>query len=448
MFDTLSNKFQNLFSSFTKTKKISDSNITDAIREVRLALLEADVNYSVASTFVKKVKEKALGQNVIKSVSPKEQFIKIVHDELIELMGGDEAHLELKQKPSVMMLCGLQGSGKTTTCAKLANFLTKKHKKVLLAACDLQRPAAIAQLKKLASDIKVDVFSISDEKRPTKVVKKAMQKVKDEKYDVLIIDTAGRLHIDEPLMQELKDIKELSNPDEILYVANATFGQDAVKTAQEFDVQVNITGTILTMLDSDARAGAAISIKEVTQKPLKFEATGEKIEDLQPFNPRSMADRILGMGDIINLVRKAKDVVDDEESEKLEKKINKKNFNYADYIKQMSMIKKMGSIKGLLKMVPGFSAMSNFDLPESELKKVEAIIKSMTKDERLEAVELSHIRRKRIAKGSGTTLDDVNRLIKGFKRIKQLLKKMPAKGLAKGLFNMNQMNKSGGKSWR
>ena len=352
MFDALSKKFQNLFTGFGKNKKITDDNIDEAVREVRLALLEADVNYSVASTFVKRVKEKAIGGQIIKAVSPREQFIKIVHDELVDLMGKEEFHLNFRSKPSVMMLCGLQGSGKTTSCVKIANFLKKKHKRVLLAACDLQRPAAIEQLKRLANEIKVDVFSIKDESKPTKVVKKAQEKAIEEKYDILIIDTAGRLHIDEPLMEELRDIKKLTGPDEILYVANATFGQDAVKTAEEFDKQVEITGSILTMLDSDARAGAAISIKEVTKKPLKFEATGEKIEDFQIFNPRSMADRILGMGDIINLVRKAKDVADEEDLNNSEKKINLKGFNYNDYIKQMSMIKKMGSIKGLLKMVP------------------------------------------------------------------------------------------------
>jgi len=447
MFDKLSNKFQNLFSSFA-SKKITDSNIDEAVKEVRLALLEADVNYSVASLFVTRVKEKAIGRQIIKSVSPKEQFIEIVHDELINLMGKEEFHLNYRPKPSVMMLCGLQGSGKTTTCVKIANFLKKKHKRVLLAACDLQRPAAIEQLKRLASEIKIDVFSIKDETKPIKVAKEAYEKAKNEKYDILIIDTAGRLHIDEPLMNELKEIKKLTNPDEILYVANATFGQDAVKTAEEFDKQINISGSILTMLDSDARAGAAISIKEVTKKPLKFEATGEKIEDLQIFNPKSMADRILGMGDIINLVRRAKSVANEEEAIKIENKIKKKDFNYDDYIKQMSMIKKMGSIKGLLKMVPGFSALSDFNMPEDQLKKIEAIIKSMTKNERLEIDELTHPRRKRLAAGSGTALDDVNRMVKGFKRIKQFLKKMPTKGLAKGMFNMSQMNKFGGNLWR
>ena len=448
MFDTLSKKFQNLFSSFSRGKKITEDNVNEAIREVRLALLEADVNYSVASLFVKKVKEKAIGLDVTKSVSPREQFIKIVHDELIELMGKEEANLDLTKKPSVIMLCGLQGAGKTTTAVKIAAFLKKKHKKVLLAACDLQRPAAIEQLKKLASDAHIDVFALQDEKKATKVSKKAIEKAKDEKYDVLILDTAGRLHIDEDLMQELEDIKDITDPSEVLYVANATFGQDAVKTAKEFDAKVSITGSILTMLDSDARAGAAISIKEVTQKPLKFEATGEKIDDFQIFNPNSMADRILGMGDVINLVKKAEDVIDEKEAEDLKKKIKNKSFNYDDYVKQMSMIKKMGSIKSLLKMVPGMSALSNLDIPEDEMKKIESIIKSMTKKERLEEVDISFDRRKRLAKGSGRTLDDVNRLVKGFKRIKQFMKKMPTKGLAKGLFS-NQMSKFGGNNlWR
>ncbi len=435
MFDSLSKKFQSLFSSFSRGKKITQNSILDAIKEVKLALLEADVNYSVATHFVEKVKEKAIGTQLIKSISPREQFIKIVHDELIELMGKDEASLDLSKKPAVIMLCGLQGSGKTTTAVKIASFLKKKHKKVLLAACDLQRPAAIDQLKKLALDIHIGVFSLQEEKKATKVAKRAYQKAKDEKYDVLILDTAGRLHIDEDLMHELKDIKHLTNPTEILYVANATFGQDAVKTAKDFDSKVGITATILTMLDSGARAGAAISITEVTKKPLKFESTGEKIDDFQVFNPNSMADRILGMGDIINLVKKAKDVVDEKEAQELKKKIKTKSFNYEDYIKQMSMIKKMGSIKSLLKMVPGMSALSSLDLPEDEMKKIESIIKSMTKEERLQEVDISYDRRKRLAKGSGTTLDDVNRLIKGFKRIKQFMKKMPTKDLAKSLFS-------------
>ena len=444
MFDTLSQKFQDLFSSFSKGNSFNESNIVDAVREVRLALLEADVNYSVASTFVSKVKEKAIGEDLLKSVSPREQFIKIVHDELIDLMGKEEAFLDYKNKPSVFMLLGLQGSGKTTTIAKLANYLKKKHKKVLIAGLDLQRPAAVEQLKVIVKDLNIEVFSIANEK-PKYVAKKAFEKAKEEKFDILLLDTAGRLHIDEKLMNELKDIKEVTNPSEVLFVANATFGQDAVKTAVEFNNKIEITGSILTMLDSDARAGAAISIKEVTQKPLKFETTGEKIDDIQTFNPKSMADRILGMGDVINLVKKAEEAISEDDQKDFEKKIKKAEFNYEDYIKQMGMIKKMGSMKSLLKMMPGFSMMKNFDVKEDEMKKIEAMIRSMTKDEKLENEEISYPRRKRIAAGSGTSMDDINRLVKGFKRIKQFLKSMPKKGSLDGLLNMN---KFGGQLWR
>jgi len=445
MFDTLSKKFHNLFSAFAKNKTITENNIDEAIKEVKLALLEADVNYGVALTFIENVKRSAIGKNVIKSLQPKQKFIQIVHEELIALMGKDEAKLDISQKPSVIMLLGLQGSGKTTTAAKLANFLKKRHKKVLVAACDLQRPAAIEQLKILLSKASIDCFYDLNEKKPLNVAKNAHKKAIDEKYDVLIVDTAGRQHVDEVLMDELKELKENLKPNELLFVANATIGQDAVNTAMEFDKKVSITGSILTMLDSDARSGSALSIKEVTKKPLKFEATGENIDDIRIFNPKSMADRILGMGDVINLVRKAEEAISEDENKDLEKKLKKGSFTYSDYIKQMSMIKKMGSIKSLLKMVPGMSMLSDFDIPESELKKVEAIIGSMTEEEKEERVELIHPRRKRISLGSGTSIDDVNKLVKGFKRIKQFLKNMPTKGLGKGPFNMNQF---GGNLWR
>ncbi|OGN66753.1 MAG: signal recognition particle protein [Chlamydiae bacterium RIFCSPLOWO2_01_FULL_28_7] len=444
MFDTLSNKFQDLFKKFSKGSSFTDSNISEAVKEVRLALLEADVNYSVASEFVLKIKEKALGENILKSVSPREQFIKIVHDELISLMGSDESHLSEKNKPSIYMLLGLQGVGKTTTVAKLANFFKKKNKKVMVAGLDLQRPAAFEQLKILVKDLDVETFSIENEK-PKNVAKKALEKARNQNFDILILDTAGRLHIDEVLMNELIDIKEITNPDEILFVANAAFGQDAVKTAIEFNTKIGITGSILTMLDSDARAGAAISIKEVTKKPLKFETTGEKIEDIQIFNPKSMADRILGMGDVINLVKKAEEAITEEDKEDLEKKIKNASFNYEDYLKQMSMMKKMGSMKGLMKMIPGFSSMEGLDINDDELKKIEVMIKSMTKKERVEKDDLSYPRRKRIANGSGTSIDDVNRLVKGFKRIKQFLKSMPKKGSIDSLLNMKNF---GGQLWR
>jgi signal recognition particle subunit SRP54 len=435
MFESITEKFQNLAKKLTFSRKLTEDNIAEAVREVRLALLDADVNYSVASSLVKKVKERSIGETVIKSVKPAQQFTKIVHDELVSLMGSDEAGLNLNGYPTCIMLCGLQGSGKTTQCVKLARYLqsTEKKKNILLVACDLQRPAAVEQLKKLASSIDLEVFSIEGEKNPRKVAKKALEKAKKEAFDIVIVDTAGRLHVDNELMKELKDIKDIINPHELLFVANATTGQDAVKTAAEFDKQVSITGSILTMLDGDARAGAAISIYEITKKPLKFEGVGEKVEDFQIFNPKSMADRILGMGDVINLVRKAEKVIDEKEGKELEKKFKNANFNFEDYLKQMRTIRRMGPVKSLLKMMPGFSSMSNFDISDKELKKVEAVILSMTKSERTEKVELIHSRRKRVADGSGVELDEVNRLIKGFKRMKQFMKKMPS--LKKSLFS-------------
>lgn len=439
MFGTLTEKFQQLFSSIAGKRTLTEDNVSDAVRQVRLALLDADVNYTVAGQFIKRVKEKALGDGVLKSVSPDQQFIKIVHDELTELMGSEEALLLLKGSPSVLMLCGLQGSGKTTQCAKLGHFLQKQDKgrKILLAACDLQRPAAVEQLKRLGSQVGLTVFSIEGETDPRKVATQALDKAAKEAYDVLIVDTAGRLHLDEDLMLQLEQLKTILNPSEILFVASANTGQDAVKTAQEFDRRISITGTILTMLDGNARAGAAISIREITQKPLKFEGIGEKITDLQPFNPKSMADRILGMGDVINLVRKAQEHFSEKESEELEKKLLKATFTYQDYLKQMSTIKKMGSFKSLLKMLPGMSALDDINIDEKEFNKIEAIILSMTPKEREEKVELVPSRRRRIASGSGTHVDDVNRLIKGFKKMKQFFKDMP--GLKK------QMLKGAGK---
>jgi signal recognition particle subunit SRP54 len=454
MFGALTDKLQNLFQTLRGKKTLTEDNISDAVREVRLALLDADVNFTVVSAFVKRVKEKALGDTVIKSVTPGQQFTKLVHDELIALMGSEEAPLDLNARLAVVLLCGLQGSGKTTTSAKLAAYIgrTFKGKKVLLAACDLQRPAAIEQLKKLGGDIGVPVFHEEGELSPVKMAKKALAKAEKEGFDVLIVDTAGRLHIDDDLMKELEEIKKVTSPREVLFVANASTGQDAVKTAAEFDKKVEITGTILTMLDGNARAGAAISIREVTQKPLKFEGIGEKVADLQLFNPNSMADRILGMGDVINLVRKAEENYSEEESRELEKKLKKASFTYEDYLKQMGMVRKMGSLKGLLKMLPGFGSMGDMDFSDTEFNKMEAIIYSMTPMERQERVELEHGRRKRIAKGSGVAVDDVNRLVKGFKRVKQLFKNMPdMKAQAKkmgGMPDLNELKKQfEGKKW-
>lgn len=434
MLGALTEKFQQMISGLTGKKVLTEDNISDAMREVRLALLDADVNYSVASQFVKKVKEKALGGAIIKSVSPGQQFTKLVHEELVALMGVEESPLELKGVPSVILLCGLQGSGKTTQCAKLAAYLKKKYpgKRTLLAACDLQRPAAVLQLTKLAASIDVPVFSIEGESSPVRVAKEALQQAKTGGYDHLIIDTAGRLHIDEELMAQLVAIKQAVNPHEILFVASSATGQDAVKTAVEFDKHVQISGTILTMLDGSARAGSAISIREVTKRPLKFEGVGEKIDDLQPFNPHSMADRILGMGDVINLVRKAQENMDEKESEALEKKLLKASFTYDDYLKQMAMVKRMGSLKSLLKMIPGMSQLGDIDFDEKEFGKTEAMITSMTMQERMKKVELVPSRRRRIAQGSGTSIDDVNRMVKGFKRLEQLMPSLK-----------NQMKKGG-----
>ena len=424
MFSALTDKLTGIFGSLARHKKLSEENISDAVREVRLALLEADVNFSVAKNFIKRVKDKALGEEVIKSVTPGQQFIKVIHDELVALMGGGEAVLHLSAKPAVVMLCGLQGAGKTTHAAKLAKYLGKSEhkKKTLLAACDLQRPAAVEQLKTLGGQIGIEVWAIEGEKNPVKVAKAALKAAQEGGFDVLILDTAGRLHIDDALMQELLEIKAAVNPHEILFVANAATGQDAVTTAAAFNERLSVTGTILTMLDGDTRAGAAISIHEVTGKPLKFEGVGEKLDDLQLFNPSSMADRILGMGDTINLVKKAKEHISEEEAQELEDKIRKASFTYEDYLKQMQAVRKMGSLKGLMKMLPGVSKLPDLDHSEKEFYKIEAMILSMTKRERLEKDDLSMSRMKRIARGSGTTVQEINKLKKSFKDSKQFFK--------------------------
>lgn len=443
MLGLLTEKMQGLLSKLAGMRKLTEDNVSEAVSEVRLALLEADVNYSVTKAFVKKVKEKALGEEVIKAVSPGQQFIKIVHDELAALMGGEEVLLDLQGKPSVIMVCGLQGSGKTTQCAKLGRYLKKtgKAKSPLLAACDLQRPAAVEQLKLLGEQAGIPVFSLPGEQDPIKVAKAALAQAKSGQHDVLIVDTAGRLHIDEELMKQLEGVKGALAPNEILFVANAATGQDAVTVAAEFNKRVEISGTILTMLDGNTRGGAAISIREVTGKPLKFEGIGERLDDLQVFNPTSMADRILGMGDTINLVKKAQEHIDEDEAKKLEKKIRTATFTYEDYLNQIQMVKKMGSLKSLLGMLPGIgNSLKSLDFEDGEFFKVEAIIQSMTMMERAEKCELGPPRRKRIANGSGTTIEDVNKLVKSFKQAKQFFKNMP---------NMKSLEKMmGGSLWR
>lgn len=443
MLDGLADKFQGVFSSLRGKKKLTEENISDSVREVRLALLEADVQYAVVKRFIKEVKAKALGDAVLKSVEPGQQFIKVVHDELVSLMGKEESELALEGAPPVILLCGLQGAGKTTHCAKLAKFLLSKGKvkKPLLAACDLQRPAAVKQLITLGEQIQVPVHGDLQEKKPLQVARSALDRARREGHDLLIVDTAGRLHVDDELMGQLEAIKKLTQPSEVLFVANGATGQDAVNTAKEFDSRIGMTGTILTMLDGDTRGGASISIREVTGKPLKFEGVGEKVGDLQIFNPSSMADRVLGMGDIINLVRKAEQHMDEDQAKQMEEKLRKASFTYEDYLSQMQAVKKMGPLQGLLGMIPGLgSKLSQLNLDEKEMGKVEAIILSMTRGERQGRDDLSMSRRKRIARGSGSRVEDVNRLVKTFKQAKQFFKKMP---------NMKQMEKLlGGHQWR
>lgn len=441
MLGLLNEKMSGLLTKLVGNRKLTEDNISEAVSDVRLALLEADVNYSVAKTLIKRIKEKAVGEELIKAVAPGQQFIKIVHDELKILMGSDEAGLDLSGKPAVIMMCGLQGSGKTTHCAKLAKYLKKQGKahKILLAACDLQRPAAIEQLKTLSAQIGVDVFSLEGVQDPVTVAKQALAKAKQEHYDLLIVDTAGRLSIDEELMEQLERIKAVLTPGEVLFVANSSTGQDAVNLAAEFNKRIEVTGSILTMLDGNTRGGAAISIREVTGKPLKFEGVGEKLDDLQVFSPESMADRILGMGDTINLVKKAKEHMDEDEAKALEQKMRSATFTYEDYLKQIQMVKKMGSLKSLLSMLPGAANLKTLDIDDKEFFKVESIIYSMTPGERQGKDELSVSRRKRVAKGSGTKIDDINRLEKSFKQAKKFFKNMP---------NMKQLQKMmGGSQW-
>ncbi len=442
MFAALSDTFRTVFSKLAGHKKLTEDNISEGLNDVRLALLEADVQYGVAKNFIKRVKDKATGVKIIDSVSASQQFVKIVHDELVALMGGSEEELRFSSKPACILLLGLQGSGKTTHSVKLANFLKKKgrFKNPCVVACDLQRPAAKEQLKTLAAFSQIACFSQEGITDPIQVAKNALAHAPAAGWDLLIFDTAGRLHIDEPLMAELHKIKELVNPEEVLLVVNAATGQDAIKTAANFHEKITITGTILSMLDGTSRGGAAISIREVTGMPIKFEGIGEKIDDIQVFNPTSMADRILGMGDTINLVRKAEEFIDKKDAEAMEKKLRTASFTFDDYLKQMQTLKKMGSMKSLLGMLPGMSKLKELNIDDKELVKVEAIILSMTPAERQEKCEFHMGRRRRIAKGSGTSLDDVNRLYKSFTQAKQFFKNVP---------NMKQLEKMlGGNAWR
>ncbi len=436
LFTGLSEKMSHIFSKLTKRGRLTELEIKEAMREVKLALLEADVNYLVVKDFVKKVSEKAVGDVVLKSLTPGQQVIKIVNEELTALMSSPNQKLMVSpMPPTVIMMCGLQGAGKTTMCAKLGAYLKKSNKRPLLVACDIYRPAAINQLKVVGSQAKVDVFEKGTQ-NPVKTAKQAVEFAKSQNYDTVIIDTAGRLHINEQLMQELKDIKKEVNPTEILLTVDSMTGQDAVTVAESFNNDLDITGVILTKLDGDTRGGAALSIKAITQKPIKFCGVGEKIGDIEPFYPDRIASRILGMGDVLSLIEKAQEAVSEEELKKFEKSFRENSFTFEDYLAQLERLKKMGNINDLISMIPGLSSkLKGAQVDENVLKKNKAIIQSMTKKERLNPDLIKGSQRKRIALGSGTTITDVNQLIKQFEQSKEMMKQMKnKKGISK-LFN-------------
>ncbi len=430
MFDNLSERLERSFKILKGQGKITEINIADALKDVRRALLDADVSYKIAKDFTNTVKEKSLGANVVKAVKPKQQIIKIVHDELIELMGKDHAEINLQTKFTVILIAGLQGSGKTTFTAKLANFLkTKKSKNPLLVAGDVYRPAAIEQLKVLSEQVGVSVYTEENNKNPVKIAKAAIDFAKKNAHDVVIIDTAGRLAVDETMMKEIREIKKAVKPDEILFVVDSMTGQDAVNTAKEFNDKLDFDGVVLTKLDGDTRGGAALTIRSIVQKPIKFVGTGEKIDALDVFYPERMADRILGMGDIVSLVEKAEEQIDQEEARRLQKRIAKNQFDFNDFLKQLNSIKKMGNVKDLVSMIPGMGKMvKNLDIDNDSFKGIEAIITSMTPDERSNPKILNGSRRKRIAKGSGSNIQEVNRLIKQFGDTKKMMQMVQGGG--------------------
>ena len=424
MFENLSERLERSFKILKGEGKITEVNVAETLKDVRKALLDADVNYKVAKTFTDTVKEKALGQDVLTSVRPSQLMVKIVHDELTALMGGDAVELELKGRPSVILMSGLQGSGKTTMSGKLALMLkNKKHRRPLLAACDVYRPAAIDQLSVLGEQIDVPVYKEEGNKNPIEIAQNAIKEAKAKNYDVVIVDTAGRLAVDEQMMQEIAAIKEAVTPDQILFVVDAMTGQDAVNTAKEFNDRLDFNGVVLTKLDGDTRGGAALSIRTVVSKPIMFVGTGEKLEALDVFHPARMADRILGMGDIVSLVEKAQEQFDEEEARKLTKKLARNQFDFNDFLTQIAQIKKMGNIKDLMGMIPGVGKqIKDLDIDDNAFKSVEAIIYSMTPYERSHPDAINGSRRQRIAKGSGTNIQEVNRLLKQFEQTRKMMK--------------------------
>lgn len=426
MFEELSGRFDSIFKKLNSQGKITDENITESMRDVKRALLEADVNYKVVKRFTSKVKDKALGVDVVKSVTPGQQFIKIVHEELTSLMGQSAREIKFHtNRLNTIVLSGLQGSGKTTACSKLALHFRKQGHRPLLVACDVYRPAAVDQLITLGKSLNIPVYSEEAGAKPQNIIKNALKLAKREDYSLVITDTAGRLHIDEEMMAELKDLCKITSPEEIFFVADAMTGQDAVNVASEFHKEISFTGVILSKMDGDARGGAALSIREIAGTPVDFVGVGERPDALEVFHPERMASRILGMGDIVSLVERAQEVVDIENSKKLEKKIRKNAFSLQDFLDQLQQIKKMGSLQDLLAMIPGMgSQMGNMEVDPSGLKKIEAIIYSMTKKEREKPNIIDGSRRLRIAKGSGTSVQDVNRLLKQFDSMRTMMKKL------------------------
>lgn len=426
MFEEITQKFELLFKKIRGQARITESNIAETMREVKRVLLEADVNYRVVKEFTEKVQQRAIGQEVIRSITPGQMLIKIIYDELVKLMGSTKSDIRFSPvPPTVIMIVGLQGSGKTTFCAKLANYLKRKGRHPLLVAGDIHRPAAIEQLKQLGEQIQVPVFSMDSSADAVQITINSIDFAKKNYRDVVIIDTAGRMHIDEEMMQEVEKIKEVVKPHEILFVVDSMTGQEAVDVAREFNNRLNFDGVVLTKLDGDARGGAALSIKAVINKPIKFVSVGEKLDALEPFYPDRIASRILGMGDIITLVEKAQKQVDEEKARKLEEKLKKNQFTLEDFREQIREIRKMGPLRELLSMIPGVgSALKNVDIDEKELVKVEAIINSMTPEERRKPQIINASRKRRIAMGSGTTVQDVNRLLRQFEEMQKLLKQL------------------------
>lgn len=444
MFDSLSDKLERAFKVLKGQGQVTEINVAETVKEIRRALLDADVSYKVAKQFTDEVKEKALGANVINSISPNQLMVKITHDSLVELMGGGESEINIKGNPTVILIAGLQGSGKTTFSGKLANYLkTKKGKTPLLVAGDVYRPAAINQLHVLGEQIGVEVWSDKENKNPVEIAKKAIAEAKQKGFNTVIIDTAGRLAVDEQMMNEIAAVKNAVSPHEILFVVDAMTGQDAVNTAKAFNDRLDFNGVVLTKLDGDTRGGAALSIRSVVNKPIKFIGTGEKMDALDVFYPSRMADRILGMGDVVSLVERAQEQYDEKKARELQKKIAKNQFDFNDFMDQIGQIKKMGNMKDLLGMVPGLGKLTkNVDIDDDAFKSVEAIIQSMTPEERAQPKLLNGSRRKRIANGSGTSIQEVNKLIKQFEQTGKMMKMMGDKNkmaqLMKSMPNMKR----------